>query len=40
MHAVIIYTRDHVTCPAYEPAVGYDRNGNAYVAGFYNDNEG
>jgi hypothetical protein len=26
--------------PSFEPAVGYDRNGAAYAAGFYNDNEG
>jgi hypothetical protein len=26
--------------PSFEPSVGYDRNGVAYAAGFYNDNEG
>jgi len=35
-----IYIKNLVYVPSFEPAVGYDRNGTAYVAGFYNDNEG
>jgi hypothetical protein len=34
------YTKNFVYVPSFEPAVGYDRNGIAYAAGFYNDNEG
>jgi hypothetical protein len=35
-----IHTKNFVYEPSFEPSVGYDRNGIAYVAGFYNDNEG
>ncbi|HXM23164.1 MAG TPA: choice-of-anchor tandem repeat GloVer-containing protein [Terriglobales bacterium] len=34
-----IYTKQHVYVPLDEPSVGYDRNGTAYVAGLYFDND-
>ncbi len=35
-----IHTKNFLYEPSFEPSVGYDRNGVAYAAGFYNDNEG
>jgi len=35
-----IDTKNFAYVPSFEPSVGYDHNGAAYAAGFYNDNEG
>ena len=35
-----IITKQRVYVPSFEPSVGYDRKGAAYIAGYYNDNEG
>jgi hypothetical protein len=35
-----ITTKNLLYEPSFEPSVGYDHNGTAYAAGFYNDNEG
>lgn len=35
-----IDTKNFAYVPSFEPSVGYDHNGTAYAAGFYNDNEG
>jgi hypothetical protein len=35
-----IITKGRVWWPTFEPSVGYDRNGVAYIAGFYNPSEG
>jgi len=35
-----IYTKNLVYVPSFDPLVGYDRNGIAYIVGDYNDKEG
>jgi uncharacterized repeat protein (TIGR03803 family) len=35
-----ILTKDRTYWPTFEPSVGYDRNGTAYIAGEYSDSEG
>ena len=35
-----IITKDPMYWPTFEPSVGYDRNGTAYIAGEYSDSEG